>query len=235
MRILIVGAGIVGTNLAQELSGEGHDISIIDEDSEKIRRISDTLDVISVHGNACLPSILVKSGIRNVEMVIAVTNKDEINLMVCFLAHKFDVRQRIARLRSMALTGDGQVFKLDELYVTQAVNPREIMIDSILKIVKTPGATNVADFAKGRILLRGFDITENAPLVGKSIKEIRSVCEFNSFLVVAIVRDGNLIIPKYEHTINVGDKIYVVVDNDTLPLVLPMLNRKVNEIEKVII
>lgn len=235
MNILIVGAGIVGFNLAQELSQEGHDIAIIDADAEKIKRISEKLDVLAVQGNGCMPSVLLQARIRDAEMSIAVTDKDEINLMVCFLAFKFGVRQRIARLRSMELTGDDQVFKLEELYVTQAVNPREIMIDSILKIVKTPGAINVAEFAQGRILLRGFDITENAPLVGKTIEEIRSVCEFNSFLVVAIVRDGNLIIPKYEHTINVGDKIYVVVDNDTLPLVLPMLNRKVNEIEKVII
>ncbi len=124
MNILIVGAGIVGFNLAQELSQEGHDIAIIDADAEKIKRISDKLDVLAVQGNGCMPSVLLQARIRDAEMSIAVTDKDEINLMVCFLAHKFDVRQRIARLRSMELTGDGQVFKLDELYVTQAVNPR---------------------------------------------------------------------------------------------------------------
>ena len=93
MKILIAGAGIVGNNLAQELSEEGHDISIIDEDFYKIRRISDTLDVMAVCGNACLPSILVKAGIRDMEMVIAVANKDETNLMVCFLAAKFKVQK----------------------------------------------------------------------------------------------------------------------------------------------
>nr|MCS5613546.1 NAD-binding protein [Candidatus Poribacteria bacterium] len=164
MRILIAGAGIVGNNLAEQLSEEGHDIAIIDEDDEKIRRISDTLDVMSVCGNACMPSVLVKAGIRDMEMVIAVTNKDEINLMICFLASKFQVSKRFARLRSMEFAGSGQIFSPEELFIDQAINPGEIVIDTILKILQTPGAVNVAEFAQGKVLLREFDLPENAPL-----------------------------------------------------------------------
>ena len=91
MRILIVGAGIVGFNLAQELSQEGHDVAIVDKDLDRTRRISDTLDVMAVQGNACLPSVLVKAGIKSTEMLIAVTEKDEINLLACFLASRFEV------------------------------------------------------------------------------------------------------------------------------------------------
>ena len=91
MRILIVGAGIVGFNLAQELSQEGHDIAIVDQDAERIRRIADTLDVLAIEGNACLPSVLMKAGVKSTEMVIAVTERDEINLLTCFLASRFDV------------------------------------------------------------------------------------------------------------------------------------------------
>ncbi len=235
MNILIVGAGIVGFNLAQELSHEGHDISIIDADYNKIKLISEKLDVLAIHGNGCLPSTLIQGRIRDAEMVIAVTDKDEINLMVCFLAQKFEIKERFARLRNMELTGDSQVFKPEELFVDHAINPAEIIIDSILKIIKTPGAVNVAEFADGQIFFRGFDVPEDAPLAGKSIEEIRDLCEMNSFLVVAIVRAGNLIIPKYENKIMAGDKIYVLVDKDFLPLVLPMLNRSVNEIQKIII
>ena len=235
MNILIVGAGIVGFNLAQELSHEGHDISIIDADAQKIKVISEKLDVLAIQGNGCLPSTLLQARIRDAEMVIAVTDKDEINLMVCFLAHKFDVKERFARLRNMELTGASQVFKPQELFVDHAINPAEIIIDSIIKIIKTPGAINVAEFAQGQILFRGFDVPADAPLAGKSIEEIRELCEMNSFLVVAIVREGKLIIPKYENRIEAGDKIYVLMDDDFLPLVLPMLNRKADEIQKVII
>jgi len=235
MNILIVGAGIVGFNLAQELSHEGHDISIIDADAEKIKLISEKLDVLAIRGNGCLPSTLLQGRIRDAEMVIAVTDKDEINLMVCFLAHKFEVKERFARLRNMELTGESQVFKPEELFVDHAINPAEIIIDSILKIIKTPGAVNVAEFADGQIFFRGFDVPEDAPLAGKTIEEIREVSELNAFLVVAIVREGKMIIPKYENRILAGDKIYILVDHDFLPLVLPMLNKQTDEIQKVII
>jgi len=235
MKILIVGAGIVGFNLAQELSQEGHDISIIDDDREKIKVISDRLDVLAVRGNGCLPSILVQAQIKDADMVISVTDKDEINLMVCFLAHKFGIPKRFARLRNMELTGTEKIFSPEELFVDFAINPAEIIIDSLSKIIQTPGAINVAEFAEGAILLRGFDVSEDAPLAGKTIKEIRPVCEMNSFMVVALIRNGVTIIPKYEDTIQAGDKVYIVVEKEFLPLVLPMINKKMEAIHKVII
>ena len=235
MRILIVGAGVVGFNLAQELSKEGHDIAIIDENREKNQRISDTLDVLAVNGNACLPSVLKKAGIEKAEMVIAVTDKDEINLLVCFLASKFDVGMRIARLRSMEFTGDDQIIPLRELYIDQAINPGQIIIDTILKIIQTPGVVNVAEFAGGEILLREFDVPDNAPLAGKRIEELRGVSEMDSFLIVAIVRDGDLVIPKPNDVIQPGDKIYTLVDKEFLPFLLPMLNKTIEEVQKVII
>ena len=235
MRILIAGAGIVGNNLAEQLSEEGHDIAIIDGDAEKIRRISDTLDVMSVCGNACMPSVLVKAGIRDMEMVIAVTNKDEINLMVCFLASKFQVPKRFARLRSMEFTGSGQIFSPKELFLDQAINPGEIIIDTILKILQTPGAVNVAEFAQGKVLLREFDLPENAPLTGKSIKELVSISDFDLIIIVAIVREGKLIIPKPEDILQTGDRIYILVNKESLPFLLPMLNKTVDAVEKIVI
>ncbi|MBT5715585.1 MAG: Trk system potassium transporter TrkA [Opitutae bacterium] len=235
MRILIVGAGIVGNHLAEELSEEGHDIAIIDEDFYKIRRISDTLDVMAVCGNACLPSVLVKAGIRDMEMVISVTNKDEINLMVCFLASKFEVPKRFARLRSMEFTGPGQIFPPEELFVDHAINPGEIIIDTILKILQTPGAVNVAEFAQGKVLLREFDLPENAPLTGKSIQELVSISDLDLILIVAIVREGKLIIPKPEDILQTGDRIYTLVNKEFLPFLLPMLNKTVDAVEKIVI
>ena len=95
MNIVIVGAGVVGFNLAEELSQEGHDISIVDVNPQKIKQISDKLDVLSVQGNACFPSVLLRAGIKQAEMVIAVTNKDEINLFACMLAFKFSVEKHL--------------------------------------------------------------------------------------------------------------------------------------------
>ena len=204
MRILIVGAGIVGFNLAQELSQEGHDVAIVDMDLDRIRRISDTLDVMAMHGNACLPSVLVKAGIKSTEMLIALTDKDEINLLLCFLASRFEVPNKFARLRDMEFTTNGAV-----------LSPPE--------------------FADGEVLLREFDVPENAPIAGKSIHDIRSIALMESFIIVAIVRNGELVLPKDEDIIHAGDRFYTLVDKEFLPFLLPMLNKTLDEVEKVII
>ncbi len=235
MRILIIGAGVVGFNLAKELSKEGHDIAIIDQDSEKMRPISDSLDVLAVTGNACLPSVLVKAGIKNAEMVIAVTNSDEINLLVCFLASKFEVAKRFARLRHEEFTEDGHIFRPEELCVDHSINPGQIIVDTITKIIGTPGVVNVAEFANGEILLREFDVPEDAPLAGKKIQEISNISSMDSFLIVAIVREGKLVIPKPEDVIQPKDRIYTIVDKEFLPFLLPMLNKTVEEVQKVVI
>jgi trk system potassium uptake protein TrkA len=235
MRILIIGAGVVGFNLAQELSKEGHDIAIIDQNLEKMRRISDTLDVLSIIGNACHPSVLIRSGIENMEMIIAVTDKDEINLLVCSLASKFNVKKRFARLRNQEFTQAGHVFSLEELSIDHAINPGHIIVDTIVKIISTPGVVNVAEFAEGEVLLREFDIPDNAPIAGKQIKELSSVSTMDSFVIIAIVREGKLVIPKADDVIQPGDKIYTIVDKDFLPFLLPMLNKSVEEVQKVVI
>lgn len=235
MRILIVGAGVVGFNLAQELSIEGHDISIIDQDPEKMRRISDTLDVLSVVGNACLPTVMVRAGVKDMEMVIAVTNTDEINLLVCFLASKFNVSKRFARLRNEEFTEEGRLFSPEELLIDQAINPGRIIIDTITKIISTPGVVNVAEFAEGEILLREFDVPDNAPIAGKKIHELSNVSTMDSFVIVAIVRESKLVIPRAEDMIQPGDKIYTIVDKGFLPFLLPMLNKSAEEVQKVVI
>jgi trk system potassium uptake protein len=235
MRILIVGAGIVGYNLAQELSQEGHDIAIVDQDSERIRRISDTLDVLAIEGNACLPSVLLKAGVKSSEMVIAVTEKDEVNLLSCFLASRFDVPKRFARLRNTEFSDQSRIFSPDELFIDQIINPGQIIVETILKILETPGVVSVAEFADGEVLLREFDVPENAPIADKTIQDIRSITQMDSFLIVAIVRDGELLIPKDQDIIQAGDRFYTLVDKEFLPFLLPMLNRTMDQVEKIII
>lgn len=230
-----MGAGIVGYNLAEELSKEGHDIAIVDQDPERIRRITDTLDVMVVEGNACFPSVLVTAGIKSSEMLIAVTEKDEVNLLACFLASRFKVSKRFARLRNMEFTGTERVFSPEELCINQAINPGQIIVETILKILETPGVVSVAEFADGEVLLREFDVPENAPIAGKTIQEIRSITQMDSFLIVAIVRDGELVIPKDQDILQAGDRFYTLVDKEFLPFLLPMLNRTLDHVEKIII
>lgn len=235
MRILIVGAGVVGFQLSEELSKEGHDVSIIDSDPAKIKKITEKLDVLAFLGNACQPSILIKAGIETSEMVIAASNVDEINIMVCTIANKFNVKKKIARIRNLEYTGNSRILDLKELFVDTAINPDQVIIDFIGKIMETPGTMNVAEFAGGKILLRGFDISEDAPIVGKKLSELISLYSLDSFLITGISRNGEMLIPKGEDHVQAGDHIYILVARDLLPLVLPMLTRHVDAIRKVVI
>lgn len=235
MQILIVGAGVVGYQLAEELSQEGHDISIIGLDPAKIKKVKEKLDVLAFQGNACQPSVLIKAGIETSEMVIAASNVDEINIMICAMAHKFNVKKKIARIRNLEYTGKDKIFDPKELFVDMAINPDEIIIDFIGKIIETPGAMNVAEFAGGEIQLRGFEIPGDAPIVGKKLFELNSIYSLDSFLITGISRNGEMIIPKGEDRIQTGDHIYILVARDLLPLILPMLNKHVDTIQKVVI
>ncbi|MBI5183484.1 MAG: Trk system potassium transporter TrkA [Nitrospinae bacterium] len=235
MRILIVGGGVIGFNIAEELSNEGHDISIVDIDHARIKRISERLDVMAVLGNGCRVSVLKKAGIEDAEMVLAVTNIDEINIVVCILANKFGVARKIARIRNEEFTGKTQIFDPREFFIDHAINQEQVIVESIIDMIKTPGAINVAEFADGEILLRGFDVPHDAPIVGRRLDELKEVSQMDSFLITAVYRKDNIIIPKGDYTIMPEDNIYILVAKNTLPLILPMLNKKVNEIQKVVI
>ena len=190
---------------------------------------------MAVEGNACLPSVLMKAGIKSSEMLIAVTEKDEINLLSCFLASRFEVPKRFARLRNMEFTATDSIFSPEEIFIDQAINPGQIIVETILKILETPGVVSVAEFADGEVLLREFDVPENAPIAGKTIEDIRNITQMDSFLIVAIVRDGELVIPKDQDILQAGDRFYTLIDKEFLPFLLPMLNRTMDQVEKIII
>lgn len=235
MKILIVGAGAVGFNLSKQLSKEGHDISVIEKDQDKVKLISEKLDVSVVQGNASTPTILEEAGIKNTDMVLAVTNSDEINMVVCTLSHSYGVKTKIARIRNPEFTNKLPVLHHNGFHVDYVINPEKITIDSILNIVETPGAIYVADFTEGDILLRGFNVPDDAPIAGKKLSELKEVESIDSFLIVAVQRNEEMIIPTGETTLLPQDNIFVIVAKGALPYFLPMVNRRADEVEKVII
>jgi trk system potassium uptake protein TrkA len=233
MKILIVGAGVVGVNLAEVLSREGHQVTIIDSDAEKIKNISETLDVITIVGNATKTSILKEAQIGSAEMVVAVTNIDEANIIVCMLASRFGKKIRIARISNEELTSIDSINSTR--YVDRFINPDQIIIKQIVKLLKIPGANYVSQFVNGQILFCGFNVTSNTSIVGKKLKELSEISETDVFLIIGISRNNQVFIPQGDDEIKENDDIYVVVAKDTLPLFLPLLNRRVWDLEKVII
>ena len=237
MKVLIIGAGAVGFNIAKQLSKEGHDISIIDENPQLVRKVSENLDVFVVAGNGTSPSVLESAGVRGADMVLAVTTSDEVNIIVCILASQYGNGKiiRIARIRNSEYTSNDSLLKHAGFCIDHMINPDQIIVDSIIKIIKTPGATFAVDFPIGDVILRGFHVPEDAPLVGLTFSELEDIEYTDSFLVVYIQRNDEMITPSHSTTILPDDTIFVLISKIVLPYFLPMVNRRADEVEKVII
>lgn len=235
MKIVIVGAGAVGFNLAKQLSNEGHDISIVERDPALVRKISEKLDAFVVAGEGSSPSVLETAGIRDAEMLLSVTNSDEVNIVVCMLANQYGVKKKIARIRNYEFTSKNSFMKEGEFFIDHMINPDFVTVSSILKIIETPGSTYVADFKDINVVLRGFNIPTDAPIAGKRLAELEEIGSTDSFLIAAIQRGEEVIIPNGDTKIMPNDNIFVVVAEAGLPYLLPMVNKRSERVEKVII
>ncbi len=235
MKILIVGAGAVGFNLARQLSSEGHDVSLVEKDPHVARRIGEKLDVLLVTGSGSSPSVLEAARIKDAEIVLAVTDSDEMNLTVCLLAHWFGVERKIARLRNEEYTREGSFVREKQFFIDHIINPDFITVDSVLKVIETPGANYVADFAEANILFRGFHVPPDAPIVGRKLQELKEFSSTDSFLIVAIQRKDEMFIPTGQAQIEPEDTVFVLVARAGLPFLLPIVNRRAMETQRVVI
>ncbi|GAX61280.1 potassium transporter protein [Candidatus Scalindua japonica] len=238
MKILIIGAGAVGFSIAKQLSTEGHDISVVDGNPKLTRKIAEKLDVSIIAGNATSPSVLESAGVQEADMVLAVTTSDEVNIVACILASKYSnngKKIKIARIRNSEFTGSKSIFKNNGFCVDHMINPELIIVETILKILETPGATFAVDFPIGDVVLRGFHVPEDAPLVGLNFSELEDIEYTDSFLIVYIQRNDEMITPSHSTTIMPDDNIFVLISKTGLPYFLPMVNRRADEVEKIII
>ena len=158
MNIIIVGAGVIGINLAKTLAEENNQVYLIDQDEKIVQKVSEKVDAKVILGNGATPDILKRAQVQDADLVLAVTRSDEVNLVVCLLAEMLGAKRRVARVRNMSLSailGDvgNKQFKIDEL-----INPELVAARTIVKTIQTPGSSEVADFANGRLFLRGYDV-----------------------------------------------------------------------------
>lgn len=236
MKIIIVGAGRVGFNLAQSLSEEDNEVYLIERNEEIVRKADEKLDVKVISGSGADPEILEKAHVSDADLVIAVTMSDEVNLIVCSLAEFSGAKRQIARVRKKSLSqkieeeGGHEHFNIDEI-----INPEEVAAKAIVKIIEAPGAREVGDFAQGKILLRSFNIPENSPLCGLKIAEFNYEDFPWPFLIVAISRDKNVIIPKGDTEIKPGDRIYALLLERSLAEFLIFIDPANKKISKVVI
>ncbi len=215
MKIIIVGAGEVGINLAEKLAGENHEVTIIEKDENLINKISDKINALFIHGTGTSFEILHQAGIKEAEMFIAVTNIDEVNLISCFIASKYNIPHIISRVS----TDQFPKINYEQLGISQIINTNIAVVDEILNLIEYEGASEFIQFEGGKVLLFGLIVEKNSPFVNKSLMELNTYRNKIPFLIVAIQRDDITIIPKGYDKILPNDHVLILTTGKYLQLI----------------
>lgn len=208
MNIIIIGAGKVGYNLAENLASENHSIVIIDKNLQVLKRAEENLDVLCIRGNGVSTSTLMKAGVSNADLLIAVTDSDEINMVCCLTAKKLKAAHTIARVRDPEYARELSLLK-EQLELEMVINPELAAADEIAQTLKFPSAINVESFAKGRVKMVQFKISNDMLILGKPLKEVLHNIDA-SVLVGLVIRDNEVIVPKGDFIFQENDRIHVI-------------------------
>lgn len=233
MNIIIVGCGKVGLTMADQLRQEDHAITLIDTDKDRLETAVGTLDVQGVLGNGTSYRTLIEAGIRQTDLLIAVTDHDELNMLSCLIARKAGNCQTIARVRNPSYYEDIRFIK-EELGLSMAINPEWQAAQDIFRLLQIPSALDVDTFEKGRVNMLRFIIGQDSPLAGKNMMAVNSMLG-GKMLVCIRERDGEIVIPSGTTDLQVGDKISVVIPMTEISAVLQKLHLQKKPIRSVTI
>jgi trk system potassium uptake protein TrkA len=237
MRIVILGAGQVGASVAEALASETNDVTVVDQNSISLAQLADRLDVRTVAGNAALPSVLRSAGIEDAEMLVAVTQSDQTNLVACKIArHMFNVPTRIARLRGVDFIADQAMLADDMFAVSHAMCPEQDVTDYISRLVAFPEALQVLEFADGRATLVCVRAYEGGLLVGKQIQSMREHLPPGvDGRIVAIFREHQPVDPTGKTIIEAGDEVFLLAATEHIRPVLLELRRMQEPVKRIMI
>ncbi|MFT7144355.1 MAG: trk system potassium uptake protein TrkA [Alphaproteobacteria bacterium] len=212
MKSIVIGAGDVGLNIARHLVMENRDVVVVDSSLERLQLVNETLDVQTIHGKGAHPDVLEQAGAGNADMIIAVTQSDEVNMVACQMAYSlFNVPKKIARVRHSSYLNlvKGHLFTPDNMPVDVIISPEAEVADSIIRNLDIPGAFDSNYFAEGEIALIGVNIQKNSPVVNIALKDLTNSAD-TEFVAVAIYRGGRGIIPRGSDHIEGGDEVFFV-------------------------
>jgi len=219
MNIIICGAGRVGFTIAKLLSEQGHSITVIDQSSEDIQKINDSLDVKAIVGKGTYPSILEKASAADADMIIAVTRNDEINMLICQIAYSiFNIQKKIARIRSQDYLNPKftRVYNKENLPIDVIISPEIEIAKSIQRKLEAPGALDSVPFSDNKIRLLEILIKDNCKLIDYKLNELTQKHPQLDANIIAIVRNDKTFIPKKTDQIKCDDKIYVIINSSQM-------------------
>jgi trk system potassium uptake protein TrkA len=226
MKIIILGAGQVGGTLAEHLAIEQNDVTVVDTNADKLRALQDRLDLQTVTGHASHPETLYRAGAEDAEMLIAVTNSDEINMMACQIAYTlYKTPTKISRVRSPNYLAHEDLFNSDHVPVDVLIGPEQLVTKSMQELIANPGALQVLDFADGLVQLVAVRAFYGGPLVGQQLQEIRKHMPKVDTRVAAIFRRGQPIIPEGTTVVEADDEVFFIAAKENIRAVMSELRR----------
>jgi trk system potassium uptake protein TrkA len=236
LKIIILGAGQVGGNLAESLVAENNDITVVDLDTTRLSLLQDRFDLRTVRGHAAHPSVLKQAGADDADMLVAVTQSDETNLVACRLAATlFNVPTRIARLRSNDFLGLEAGFLAEHFGVNDVISPEQEVTDTLRRLIEHPEALQVLDFAGGKVRLVAVRAYHGGPLVGHELQDIKRHMPDMECRIPAIYRRDRGIVPKGITVIEPGDEVFFLARKQDIPSVMRELRRMERPVRRVMI
>jgi len=235
LRIIIVGAGEVGFHIASRLSLENKDVVVIDMDPAAVARVSENIDVEVIVGSGSSPVVLEEAGIKEAEILLAVTDSDETNLVACLMADTISsATKKLARIRQKDYDAYHQIFHDSPPHIDTVINPEIEVVRTIERFMGVPGAVDVGEFADGRLKFVGIYLDKGARLAGLRLSELPRKIG-NKVLVAAVVRNERLIIPGGDDRIYPGDLIYFISEEGGLARILKAFDKEFNPLKRAFI
>lgn len=232
MNIIIVGDGKVGYTLAQYLSKDGHDITIIDKNAEALSRASETLDVMCIRGNGANVRTLIEAGIENADIIIAVTGNDELNMVCCLAAKQLGAKYSIARIRDPEYT-ESLTMLQKKLDIDQVINPERATAQEISRLLRFPFAINIESFAHGRVEMVEFRAETRDSIIGIPLHKLHG--KHPSIQFTAVQRNGEAFIPTGNFELAAGDRVYATGDRESITKFFKQLGKDTQRMKSALI
>lgn len=236
MKIIILGAGQVGTSVAQNLSSEFNDITVVDARPDILRELQDRMDIRTVLGQASHPEILSQAGAEDADMIVAVTNSDETNMVACQVAYTlFHTPTKIARIRAAEYLAHPKLFTQDALPIDVLISPEKLVTEYVQRLIEHPGALQVLDFAGGRVQLVAVRAYHDGPLVGHELRALREHMPKVDARVAAIYRRGTAVQPEGDTVIEEGDEVFFLAAPKHIRAVISELRRLDRPVKRIMV
>jgi trk system potassium uptake protein len=238
MKVIVCGAGQVGYNISRQLSLENHDVTVVDSSDENIRTVSESLDVAAIRGFASDPDVLERANAADADLLIAVTQSDEVNMVACQVAHSlFNVPTKLARVRNQSYLQPiwADLFSRDNMPIDVIISPELEVAQAISRDLVIPGAFETIPMVEGKVRVIGVRCNEDCPVINTPLRQLTGVFPDLSIVVVGLIRDGKTIVPSADEQMFAGDDVYFVADNDHVARAMTIFGHEERQARRIII